>query len=146
MGLSHKKPVAEAHKEHYAGIFRFFPDAVALTRVSDGILLDINDAFEQLTGCLRSESVGSRTAQLRCWLDPDQCPPLVKDRQLSREQRAAIETLAQYLWKTYNLENGNLNLPGAGSPLASGPMEHGSAPGLPRFARLSPRARPQHHC
>lgn len=58
--------------EHYADIFRFFPDAVSLTRVSDGILLDINDAFEQLTGYLRVESVGSRTAQLGCWLDPDQ--------------------------------------------------------------------------
>jgi len=72
LGLSHKKPGTEANNEHYADIFRFFPDAVSLTRVSDGILLDINDAFEQLTGCRRVESVGSRTAQLGCWLDPDQ--------------------------------------------------------------------------
>lgn len=67
-----KKPGTEANNEHYAGIFRFFPDAVSLTRVSDGILLDINDVFEQLTGYLRVEVVGSRTAQLGCWLDPDQ--------------------------------------------------------------------------
>lgn len=72
MGLSDKKPETAANHGHYAGIFRFSPDAVSLTRVSDGILLDINDAFEQLTGCLRVESVGSRTAQLGCWLDPDQ--------------------------------------------------------------------------
>lgn len=60
------------NNEHYAGIFRFFPDAVSLTRVSDGTLLDVNEAFEQMTGYLRMEVVGSRSAHLGCWLDPDQ--------------------------------------------------------------------------
>ncbi len=60
-----------AGDKHYAGIFRLFPDAVSLTRVSDGILLDVNDEFERLSGYRRTEVVGRRTTLLDCWLDPD---------------------------------------------------------------------------
>jgi CheY-like chemotaxis protein len=35
----------------------------------------------------------------------------ISDRQLSREQRTAIETLAQLLWKTYHLDNTQTTLP-----------------------------------
>lgn len=72
MTLSKINPEMEANNEHYADIFRFFPDAVILTRASDGILLDINMEFELLSGYRRTEVVGKRTAQLGCWLDPDQ--------------------------------------------------------------------------
>ena len=34
----------------------------------------------------------------------------ISERQLSRDQRAALETLGQYLWKTYHLEDHHLDL------------------------------------
>jgi CheY-like chemotaxis protein len=37
----------------------------------------------------------------------------ISDRQLSREQRTAIETMAQHLWKAYQLEGAHGPLPGA---------------------------------
>ena len=72
MTLSSKYPEMGVTDKHYAGLFRFFPDSVTLTRASDGILLDINEQFERLSGYLRTEMVGMKTAQLGCWPDPDQ--------------------------------------------------------------------------
>lgn len=72
MALSSNAKIMATNSEKYSRIFRFFPDAVSLTRVSDGTLLDVNEAFEHLTGYLREEIVGSRTSQLGCWLDPSQ--------------------------------------------------------------------------
>jgi len=59
-----------ANSEKYHRLFQFFPDAISLTRASDGILLDANGAFEQLTGYRREEIIGRKTAHLGCWLDP----------------------------------------------------------------------------
>lgn len=56
---------------HYAGIFRFFPDAVSLTRACDGILLDVNEAFEFLTGYQREEVIGRSSLELNIWESPD---------------------------------------------------------------------------
>ncbi len=72
MTLSNKNRAMGANSGHYAGIFRFFPDVVTLTRASDGFLLDVNEAFEHLTGYLRDEVVGRKITQLGCRLDPDQ--------------------------------------------------------------------------
>lgn len=72
MTLSNNDQEAGAGSETYSRIFRFFPDAVSLTRVGDGILLDINKAFEQLTGYRREEVIGRKTAALGCWLEPAQ--------------------------------------------------------------------------
>lgn len=71
MALSDGNPEIGANSAHYARVFRFFPDAVTLTRASDGILLDVNEEFERLTGYQRTEIVGGKTAQLGCWPDPD---------------------------------------------------------------------------
>lgn len=65
--------------EKYSLIFQLLPDAVSLTRASDGILLDSNEAFEQLTGYGREEIVGRTAAQLGCWLDPAQWREVFRD-------------------------------------------------------------------
>jgi len=87
MALSKKNPGRRANNEHYACIFRFFPEAVSLTRSSDGVLLDVNEAFEQLTGYLRGEVVGRRTAQLGCWLDPDKWEEVSRQLEANGEVR-----------------------------------------------------------
>lgn len=71
MTTSNKNTEVGASDKHYAGIFRFFPDAVSLMRVSDGILLDVNDEFERLSGYRRTDVAGRKNTQIDCWLDPD---------------------------------------------------------------------------
>ena len=54
----------------HSRIFQLLPDAVCLARVSDGIFLEVNQAFEQLTGYQSAEMVDRTAAQLGLWTDP----------------------------------------------------------------------------
>src|SRR5512147_731364 len=48
-------------------LFRNSPAAVGLVRLSDGVMLDINEAYEQLFGWSRKEVIGQSTEALRIW-------------------------------------------------------------------------------
>lgn len=54
-------------EEKFTKAFRSAPYALALTRESDGRLLDVNDGFEQLSGYSREEAVGRTTQELAFW-------------------------------------------------------------------------------
>ena len=51
----------------YRSVFQTSPDAVAISRMSDGVILDVNQAFLDITGYERDEIVGRTTMQLRMW-------------------------------------------------------------------------------
>jgi PAS domain S-box-containing protein len=57
-------------QELLAKLFRNSPAAVGLVRLSDGVMLDINEAYEQLFGWSRGEVLGQSTETLRIWADP----------------------------------------------------------------------------
>ncbi len=61
-------------EERYRKAFETSPDAVNITRRTDGLYLDVNIGFERLTGWRRDESVGKTSVELNLWADP-------KDRQ-----------------------------------------------------------------
>jgi PAS domain S-box-containing protein len=65
--------------------FRAFPDAVSITRASDGVLLEVNRGFEEVTGWTRGEVVGRSTAALAIWAIPEQREAMVAE--LAREGR-----------------------------------------------------------
>ena len=54
-------------ERRFATIFRASPSAIGISRLADGIFLDINDAFVQLYGYPRSEVIGHTSAELRLW-------------------------------------------------------------------------------
>lgn len=56
-------------EEKFEAIFRNSPDAMSLSDLDTGLLLDVNEAFEKLTGYTRKESVGARTKDLGLWPD-----------------------------------------------------------------------------
>jgi PAS domain S-box-containing protein len=68
----------------FAGAFRCSPDAVTISRLNDGILIDANEAFEKIVGYARSEWQGRSTQQLRIWFYPKEREQLF--RRLQREQ------------------------------------------------------------
>jgi diguanylate cyclase (GGDEF)-like protein/PAS domain S-box-containing protein len=45
-------------------MFRFSPDAMTVTRLKDGQILDVNDGFTQITGFLPAEVIGRSTGDL----------------------------------------------------------------------------------
>jgi PAS domain S-box-containing protein len=55
-------------KEHYEIIFNTSPDATVITKISDGLILDINEGFSALSGYTRDEAIG--TTSLNIWNDP----------------------------------------------------------------------------
>jgi PAS domain S-box-containing protein len=57
-------------EERFAKAFRSSPDCLVISRVADGLILEINDSFAKVAGYSRDELVGERTLQLGLYADP----------------------------------------------------------------------------
>ncbi len=57
-------------EEKFARAFRSSPHAVMMTRLADGCIVDVNDAFERVLGFRRAEVIGRTTAGIGTWQDP----------------------------------------------------------------------------
>ncbi|MDY6872919.1 MAG: diguanylate cyclase, partial [Chloroflexota bacterium] len=62
--------VTAASKEKYTLMFSTIPDAVLITRLNDGMILEVNPGFTKLTGFTQDETEGKTTADLNVWYDP----------------------------------------------------------------------------
>ena len=60
-------------EERFMTIFRTSPEAMLITRFSDGMCLDVNDAFLAQTGFTREEIAGhsARSGGVNLWVDPE---------------------------------------------------------------------------
>jgi PAS domain S-box-containing protein len=56
-------------EEKFFKAFHATPDAIVLSRVSDGLLLEVNEVFCRLTGYPRDEAIGRTTVELNLWAD-----------------------------------------------------------------------------
>lgn len=66
-------------KEHFELIFNTSPDAVLITRMNDGLIIDINHGFEVLMGFTRNETIGKSSLEKNIWKNPDEREKLVKE-------------------------------------------------------------------
>ena len=58
--------------EHkFASVFREFPGWVVISTKEDGIYLEVNDSFLELTGFSREEIIGKSSLDLGTWVDPE---------------------------------------------------------------------------
>jgi PAS domain S-box-containing protein len=57
-------------EEKLAKAFHSSPYAILITRFSDGLILDVNRGFEELTGYPPSEVIGKTTLNLGLWANP----------------------------------------------------------------------------
>ncbi len=58
--------------EKFSWIFQFSPDAKIITRVSDGLVVDVNEEFMLLSGYQRHEVINNTSVFLRFWENADQ--------------------------------------------------------------------------
>ena len=58
-------------KERMEIIFNTSPDAVLISRLSDGYITDVNNAFINFSGYTKEESIGNTTLGLNLWVNPD---------------------------------------------------------------------------
>lgn len=56
-------------EEKYAAVFDTCPEAIALSRASDGTMLEVNEAWVQQTGYARAQGLGHTALELGLWLD-----------------------------------------------------------------------------
>ncbi|MBI3875820.1 MAG: PAS domain S-box protein, partial [Verrucomicrobia bacterium] len=59
-------------EEKFGRIFRASPVAIALTRVEDGRLLDVNESYCRLSGYKRKELIGRTTIELNLLVNPEE--------------------------------------------------------------------------
>jgi two-component system, cell cycle sensor histidine kinase and response regulator CckA len=57
-------------EERYRTAFRTSPDSVNITRVTDGVYLDVNEGFLKITGWAYEEVIGKSSLDLHLWADP----------------------------------------------------------------------------
>jgi PAS domain S-box-containing protein len=57
-------------EEKFAKAFHSSPYAILITRISDGLILDVNQGFEEISGYLSSDVIGKTTTSLNLWVNP----------------------------------------------------------------------------
>ena len=72
-------------EEKFAAAFQASPDLMMITRLSDGLLVEINEGFTRLLGYERAEIVGRTTSDLAIWADPQVRAALVASLEASGE-------------------------------------------------------------
>jgi len=65
-------PVVAVGPSVFQAIFDSSPEAIALTRVRDGALVQVNTEWLNMTGYTRDEVVGKTAVELGHWLDPQE--------------------------------------------------------------------------
>jgi PAS domain S-box-containing protein/putative nucleotidyltransferase with HDIG domain len=57
-------------EERFAKAFQASPDALIISRLADGLILDVNDRWPALFGYTREDMVGHRATEIGLWPDP----------------------------------------------------------------------------
>lgn len=98
--ISDRKRAEEAlraSEERFFKAFHATPDAIVISRVSDGLLLDVNDVFLRKLGYSREDIVDRKTVDLNVWVNSDD-----RERYITgvREQGRVRDMEAQFLSRT----------------------------------------------
>ncbi len=65
-----REQIVMGSEAYFQLAFRASPGAVSISRLSDGVLIDINDGFCRLTGYSREEVLGKPSTRLNIWKNP----------------------------------------------------------------------------
>ena len=68
-----------ASVERFRLVFETSPDAMNLVRLSDGVYVEVNDAFSRMSGYDREEMIGRTSAERELWVDRAQRDWLIQD-------------------------------------------------------------------
>lgn len=77
--------------EHYRSLFQTSIDAIILSRLSDGLIFDVNQAFLEMTGYAREYVIGRASLSFDLWVVPaqrEQLLALLRDHGKVRDFRA----------------------------------------------------------
>ncbi len=58
-------------EEKFSKAFHASPDSIVITRAVDGTYIDVNEAFQEITGYSRNEVIGKSSTEIGIWADAD---------------------------------------------------------------------------
>lgn len=67
-GFKRAEEALKQSEEKFNKAFHNSPDAITITRASDGMLIDVNDSLERLSGYTRDEVVGNNSVDMKLWI------------------------------------------------------------------------------
>jgi PAS domain S-box-containing protein len=67
-----------AADERFRLAFKTSPDSVNINRLSDGLYIDINEGFVQITGYSREDVIGKSSLEIDIWANPEDRKALVR--------------------------------------------------------------------
>jgi two-component system, cell cycle sensor histidine kinase and response regulator CckA len=65
-----EEEAVRSSEEKFSRAFQSSPDALVLSRLSDGALVEVNEVFLRLSGYSREQALGRTAADLGAWVDP----------------------------------------------------------------------------
>lgn len=68
-----------ASDERFARIFHVSPDWIVITRLSDGLIVDVNQGFETISGFAAADVLGHPMTEFNVWACPEQRTKLVDE-------------------------------------------------------------------
>jgi diguanylate cyclase (GGDEF)-like protein/PAS domain S-box-containing protein len=81
-----------ASEAKFSGLFRSTPDAIALVHPDDGRVLEVNDAFLQMTELLPDDIIGRPFDHPGSWLDPNHPAPALRRSAILRNAEIRFRT------------------------------------------------------
>ncbi|MCY7388195.1 MAG: EAL domain-containing protein, partial [Burkholderiales bacterium] len=86
---SRKRAEQERHlsDERFAKIFHCSPDAIVISRLDNGIYVELNEAWAELSGYSRAEQIGRSSKELDIWVEPVQRDELLAQLAVSGRVR-----------------------------------------------------------
>jgi PAS domain S-box-containing protein len=95
-------------EERFAKAFQASPDALIITRIADGTILEVNDSFVSLAGYERDELIGKSTLALGIYLDPtnrDRALAILKEKGSVRDYEFAMKRKSgEALWVLFSAQ------------------------------------------
>ncbi|MHA2296415.1 MAG: PAS domain S-box protein [Candidatus Hodarchaeales archaeon] len=88
--ITERKKMEESLKkseEKFAKAFHSSPNSIAITRMADGYIVDVNDSFIRTYGYTREELVDRSVLDLNIWVNPKKRPEFIKALQEHEEVR-----------------------------------------------------------
>jgi PAS domain S-box-containing protein len=80
----------------FSTLFRSSPAPIAMARLSDGRFVDVNEAWQEMTGYSREEAVGHGAAELELWHDPQQRDRLVETVRKEGKARQEVRVCRKF--------------------------------------------------